>query len=137
MWIKRLFPHTTSLLSSEVSVVFKISSWHINNNLYNRPFSHEQFLKKNIHQFYMSYYIRNLTNWDFIYNHLYKNPQSFNSLHSPQNSSWFPFCSELHTLLLSPHLRLHDSFWTKDLVWFSPDIKLYTFRIVFFASFRT
>ena len=45
VWIRQLhFAHATFFLSSEVSVVFNISSSHYNTNLPIRRFSQEQFL---------------------------------------------------------------------------------------------
>ena len=44
-WIRQIFiSYVTLLLTSEVSVVFDISSSHVNINLLNRRFSNEQFL---------------------------------------------------------------------------------------------
>ena len=44
MWIRQVFLHIAILLSSEVSIVFNVSSLHVNTNLSNRHFPHEQFL---------------------------------------------------------------------------------------------
>ena len=48
---------------------------------------------------------------------------------------WFHFCFELHTLPFNPHLHEDDSCWTKNLVSFTPDIKLNTFKFMFFFFF--
>ena len=67
---------------------------------------------------------------------LSQEPQSSNSLHSTIHSSWFHFCFELYTFSLYLHLHSQDSFWTKNHVSSTSDIKFNTLALIFFTLFE-
>ena len=110
---------------------------HVNINLLNRCFSHEQFsisiystiLHALLHSksYVLGFYIYSFS----------QEQQSSISLHLHQHSTIFYFCGELHTLSFNPHLHSHDSCWSEYVVLFTPAIKLYIFRIKLISLFGT
>ena len=58
-WDNYFYSNFSFLSSSEVSVVFNISSWHSDTHVPIKCFSQEQFWISKFHQFYMPYYTHN------------------------------------------------------------------------------
>ena len=105
-WKRQLFSHINILLSSKVSVVLKILSLHVNINLSNRRFPHEQFsifkYSSTLYAFLHSQsHVLGFHILSFI-----QEPLPFNSLQSYQHSSWFYFSNE-YIHFHSMHIYIH------------------------------
>ena len=100
-------------------LVFKISSSHANTNLPIRRFSGEQLSVSKYSLILLALFYWQLHVLGFPIQSSLQEHQSSNSLHSHWHSSWLDFCFEWHKLSFNPHIYLHDSWWTKNLVSFT------------------